>query len=204
MPGYTANADVFVEVSGMIKAAAVNLIKISRDLRTLHMLGEIRLPGVQAGSSIMPGKINPVIAESVIQAGMRICAGDALVTQCAGQGTLQICEFMPLLAQALLGALDLLIAAERQLVAHVDGITADADTCHRHLASSPGIATALVPVIGYEAATALVQRGMAAGVTDWRAFLEREVGAERVAAALRPEALLSLGHRDDGRSSSGT
>ena len=196
VPGDTAHADVFVEVSGILKAAAVNLIKISRDLRQLHMLGEIRLPAVQAGSSIMPGKVNPVILESVMQAGMRVCAEDAIVAQCASQGTLQICEFLPLLAQALLGSLDLLHAAARRLALHVDGIEADAEVCARHLNASPGIVTAWVPEIGYEAATVLVQRGAAEGVTDWRAFLEHEFGAEEVAEMLRPERLLALGHRE--------
>ena len=195
VPGDTAHADVFVEVSGILKAAAVNLIKISRDLRLQHMFGEIRLPALQAGSSIMPGKVNPVIVESVIQAGMRVCAEDAIVAQCASQGTLQICEFLPLLAQALLGSLDLLNAAARMLAAHVEGVEADAAACARHLHASPGIVTAWVPEIGYEAATALVQRGTAEGVTDWRAFLERKFGAEKVAEMLQPERLLALGHR---------
>ena len=196
VPGDTAHADVFVEVSGILKAAAVNLIKISQDLRMLHMLGEICLPAVQAGSSIMPGKVNPVILESVMQAGMRVCAEDAVVAQCASRGTLQICEFLPLLAQALLGSLDLLNAAARMLAPHVDGIVADAEMCARHLNASPGIITAWVPVIGYEAATALVQRGIAEGVTDWRAFLEREFGKEKVAEMLQPEKLLALGYRE--------
>ena len=194
LPGETAHADAFVEVSGILKAAAVNLIKISRDLRQLHLLGEIRLPAMQAGSSIMPGKVNPVIEESVIQAGMRACAEDALVAQCAASSTLQICEFLPLLAQALLGEIDLLASAAGLLAAHVDGIEADAESCARHLNASPGIVTAWVPVIGYEAATALVQRGTKEGVTDWRKFLEREFGTEKVAEMLRPERVLALGH----------
>ncbi len=193
--GDTAHADAFVEVSGMLKAAAVNLIKISRDLRLLHLFGEIRLPPVQAGSSLMPGKVNPVIVESVIQAGMRICAEDAVVAQCVAGGTLQICEFMPLLAQALLGSLELLISATQVLAAHVDGITADAACCARQVSASAGIVTAWIPVIGYEAATALVQRGQAEGVTDWMAYLEREFGAAQVAEMLRPERLLALGYR---------
>jgi aspartate ammonia-lyase len=196
VPGDTAHADVFVEVSGILKAAAVNLIKIGRDLRLLHMFGEIRLPAVQAGSSIMPGKVNPVIVESVMQAGMRICAEDAIVAQCASQGTLQICEFLPLLAQALLGAIELLTMAAHMLATHVDGIEADAEACARHLHASPGIVTAWVPAIGYEAATELVRRGTAEGVTDWRAFLAREFGAEKAAEILRPENLLALGYRE--------
>ena len=76
-----------------------------------------------------------------------------------------------------------------------DSIETDAAVCDRHLAASPGLATALVPLIGYEAMTALVQRGQAEGVTDWRAFLTRELGAARVAAVLQPENLLALGYR---------
>jgi aspartate ammonia-lyase len=144
----------------------------------------------------MPGKVNPVIVESVIQAGLRVQAEHGVVATCASQATLQICEFLPLLGQALLGSIDLAAAAGRQLAGHVDGVVADTDTCHRNLAASPGIVTAFVPLIGYDAATALVQRGTAAGVTDWRAFLERELGAEKVAAVLRPEALLALGYRN--------
>ena len=195
LPGATAHADAFVEVSGILQAAASNLIKIARDLRLLHLLGEIRLPAVQAGSSIMPGKINPVIVECVIQAGLRAQAENTLVASCAAQGTLQICEFLPLLAQALLESLDLLLATAHTLAGHVDGIETDAAVCDRHLAASPGLATALVPLIGYEAMTALVQRGQAEGVTDWRAFLTRELGAARVAAVLQPENLLALGYR---------
>jgi aspartate ammonia-lyase len=196
VPGDTAHADAFVEVSGVLQAAAVNLVKISRDLRLQHMFGEIRLPAVQAGSSIMPGKVNPVIVESVIQAGTRACAESAVVAQCATGGTLQICEFLPLLAQALLTQLDLLVRAAHQLAAHVDGIEADREACARHANASPGLVTAWVPKIGYEAATALVQRGTREGVTDWRAFLEREFGQEQVAEVLRPEKLLALGYRE--------
>jgi aspartate ammonia-lyase len=91
----TANADCFVEVSGILNAAAVNLIKVSDDLRRLAMLGEIKLPAVQAGSSIMPGKVNPVILESVIQIGIKVKANNNIVADCASRGSLQICEFMP-------------------------------------------------------------------------------------------------------------
>ena len=75
--GETANADAFVEVSGILKAHAVNLIKIANDLRLMNFLGEIHLPQLQAGSSIMPGKVNPVVAEAAIQTGMKVIANDA-------------------------------------------------------------------------------------------------------------------------------
>ncbi|OGF58059.1 MAG: aspartate ammonia-lyase, partial [Candidatus Firestonebacteria bacterium RifOxyC12_full_39_7] len=105
----TANTDSFVEVSGIMKAHAVNLIKIADDLRLLNLLGEIKLPEVQAGSSIMPGKINPVIAEAVIQTGLKVIANDGIVTAASTRGTLQINEFMPVIADAILETLDLLI-----------------------------------------------------------------------------------------------
>ena len=107
----TANADAFVEVSGILKASAANLSKIAGDLRLLHFLGEIALPPMQAGSSIMPGKVNPVMMEAVMQAGMAVRANDAVVTECAAHGTLQINEFMPLLASALLESIDILEAS---------------------------------------------------------------------------------------------
>jgi aspartate ammonia-lyase len=81
------------------------------------------------------------------------------------------------------------------LTTQVEGITADEAVCARQVAASAGLVTAWVPAIGYEAATTLVQRGQAEGVTDWRAFLEREFGAAQVAEMLRPERLLALGYR---------
>ncbi|MCK4518832.1 MAG: aspartate ammonia-lyase, partial [Candidatus Omnitrophica bacterium] len=105
----TANSDSFVEVSGILKAHAQNLIKIANDLRLLHLFKEIELPKAQTGSSIMPGKINPVIMEAAIQAGLKVIANDLLVTEAASRGTFQINEFMPLLSHAVLESLDILI-----------------------------------------------------------------------------------------------
>ncbi len=113
--GETANADSFVEVSGILKAHAVNLIKISNDLRLMNLLGEIRLPQLQAGSSIMPGKVNPVLTEAAIQTGIKVIANDGIITETAARGTLQINEFLPLLAHSLLESLDLLININRLL-----------------------------------------------------------------------------------------
>ena len=145
IPGETANADAYVEVSGILKAHAVNLIKISNDLRLLNFLGEVRLPVCQAGSSIMPGKVNPVIPEAVIQAALRVMANDLLATEAASRSSLQINEFLPLLAQALLGSIGLLTAANKVLAAHIDGIQADEARAGLHLtqeAAGRGGATA--------------------------------------------------------------
>ncbi len=109
----TQNADVFVEVSGILKAHATNLLKICSDLRLLSSgpdagLGEIRLPQRQAGSSIMPGKVNPVIPEAVSQAAMLVIGNDAALTLACASGNLELNPFLPLVAQTLLDNLDLL------------------------------------------------------------------------------------------------
>ncbi len=91
----TANADCFVEVSGILKAHAASLVKICNDLRLLGLLGEIRVPALQAGSSIMPGKVNPVLLEAAIQVGMKVMANDSLIADACSRGSLQINEFLP-------------------------------------------------------------------------------------------------------------
>lgn len=191
----TANADCFVEVSGILNAAAVNLIKVSDDLRRLTMLGEIKLPAVQAGSSIMPGKINPVILESVIQIGIKVKANNAIVADCAARGSLQICEFMPLLADALLESIDLLIAAAQMLSKHAAGIDADQGRCLERLYASPEIITAFVPMLGYDHCSELFKQFEQHGKGNIREFLEKELGKETVEKTLSPQNLMSLGHK---------
>ncbi|MCY2925828.1 MAG: aspartate ammonia-lyase, partial [Planctomycetota bacterium] len=112
----TQNADVFVEVSGILKALATSLIKISNDLRLLSSgphggLGELHLPDRQAGSSIMPGKVNPVIPEAVAQAALLVCGHDQVIAAAAAGGNLELNQFMPLIADSLLVSLDLLARA---------------------------------------------------------------------------------------------
>lgn len=192
----TANADAFVEVSGILKACAANLLKIGGDLRLLHMNRKIRLPAVQAGSSIMPGKVNPVILESVMQIGIKVQANDFIVTECASRGSLQINEFMPLLASALLESMELLGAATGMLAGHAEAIEADEAECERQFNTSVEIITAFLPEIGYDRATALVQqfRGRT-DQSDFRTFLENELGADVVTKTLSPQNLMALGHR---------
>lgn len=196
----TANADAFVEVSGIMKACAANLLKICGDLRLLHMNGSIRLPAVQAGSSIMPGKVNPVILESVMQVGIKVQANDFIVTECASRGSLQINEFMPLLAAALLESMELLGAACGMLARHAEAIEADEAECERQFNGSVEIVTAFLPVIGYDRATELVQgfkeRSNSSDQTDFRTYLENELGAEMVGKTLSPQNLMALGHRN--------
>lgn len=191
----TANADCFVEVSGILKACSANLLKICGDLRLLHMNGTIRLPAVQAGSSIMPGKVNPVILESVMQVGITVQANDFIVTECASRGSLQINEFMPLLAAALLESLELLGAACGMLAKQAEGIEADEAECARKFAQSLEIVTAFLPSIGYGRATELVEAFKQSGRSDFRTCLEETLGADLVAKTLSPQNLMALGYR---------
>lgn len=152
----TQNADVFVEVSGILKACASSLIKIANDLRFLSSgpdagIGEIRLPARQAGSSIMPGKINPVIPEAVVQAGMQVIANDLSVTQACCAGHLELNAFLPLVTSGLLDSIDLLITASdifRRFC--VDGIETNEDRCRQFVETSTATATALLPALGYD------------------------------------------------------
>lgn len=196
----TANADAFVEVSGILKASAANFAKIAGDLRLLHFLGEIALPPLQAGSSVMPGKINPVMTEAVMQVAMAARANDAIVGECAARGTLQINEFMPLIAWALLDTIAMLQACAHKLTDHVAAITADAARCSDYLADSPTLVTAFLPKIGYERAEALVKefaqaREQNSGLT-LRAFLGDKLGEAMVNEVLSAPNLIKLGHTE--------
>ncbi|MCM8812534.1 MAG: aspartate ammonia-lyase [Candidatus Omnitrophica bacterium] len=193
----TANADAFVEVSGILKAHAGNLIKIANDLRLLNYWEEIRLPPLQAGSSIMPGKVNPVLCETVIQAGLKMCANDALLAQAAARGTLQLSEFLPVVAYSLLESLAVLTRADGLFAPHIDGVVADVAVCRRRLAKSPVLITAFVPILGYERATAIVKEYAVSPDHDWWKFLEQRLGEGVVRQVLSPERLLQLGFVPD-------
>jgi len=165
----TQNNDVFVEVSGLLKACAVNLLKISGDLRLMNSgprggLGEIRLEARQVGSSIMPGKVNPVIPECVVQCAMQTVANDTAITLAAASGQLELNAFLPLISDALLDSLTLLRnAANRFREACVDTLEADPAACARHLHASTAPALSLVPLLGYEASAALAKESLATG-----------------------------------------
>jgi aspartate ammonia-lyase len=150
----TQNADVFVEVSGILKALATSLWKICSDLRLLSSsTGEIRLPERQAGSSIMPGKVNPVIPEAVTQCAMLVFGYDAALGMACASGSLELNPFLPLIAACLLETIDLLARACDILRRHaVEGITADEQRCRAHTGASTAIVTALVPILGYDRA----------------------------------------------------
>jgi len=163
----TQNADVFVEVSGLLKANATSLIKITADLRLLSSgpragLGEILLPDLQVGSSIMPGKVNPVLPELVTQVGYQIMAQDLAITLAAQGGQLELNGFLPLIAANLLPAMHnlskaMLLLAERC----ISGIRAETAKCREYLDNSTGIITVISPLLGYDVAAALAKEALA-------------------------------------------
>lgn len=161
----TQNNDVFVEVSGLLKALAVNLTKLSNDLRLMNSgpfggLGEIHLQALQKGSSIMPGKVNPVIPEMAMQCAMRVIANDSAITLAAAHGEFELNAFLPLIADALLESLHLLeraVTILRQKA--IDTLQADEARCRELLENSYALATGYIPVLGYDLVTGLVRSG---------------------------------------------
>ena len=167
----TQNNDVFVEVSGILKACATNLYKIANDLRFMASgpgagIAELSLPQRQAGSSIMPGKVNPVIPEAAMQAAMQVMANDATIAMAVANGNLELNAFMPLIAEALLGSIELLTNAVDIFCRFaVEGMEADEDACRKGVDTSTAVATALVEVIGYEQAAGIAQEALKTGKT---------------------------------------
>jgi len=196
----TQNADVFVEVSGILKACATSLLKVCSDLRLLSSgpeagLGEILLPERQAGSSIMPGKVNPVIPEAVSQAAMLVMGYDSVIAMACASGSLELNPFLPLVAACLLESFDLLARACEILRIHcVEGIEADEARCRAHVEDSTAIVTALVPALGYERACEVAQRVKATGKTVREIVLsEGLLAPETFNELISPEAACRLG-----------
>ncbi|OIQ50915.1 Aspartate ammonia-lyase [Pseudodesulfovibrio hydrargyri] len=196
----TQNADVFVEVSGMLKACAANLLKIASDLRLLSSgpaagLGEIVLPPLQAGSSIMAGKINPVMPEAVTQVALRVMGNDQVVTMAAGLGQLELNHLLPLIAHSLLESLSLLTAACRGLAwGCVDGIKPRPEQCRNHVEQSMALATVLVPALGYGAVERIVKEADDRGETVAARIEATGIASrEAVERLLSPRRLCKLG-----------
>jgi fumarate hydratase class II len=182
----TAARDALVETSGALKTVAVSLTKIANDLRLMGSgpragLAEIFLPELQKGSSIMPGKVNPVIPEVVTQVAAQVIGNDAAITAGGMQGHFELNVFVPLLARNLLDSIKLLAAAARLLADRcVDGIEANREACERYAELTLSAATALNPYIGYDAGVEIVKEAAASG----RSL--REIARERGV----PEAVL--------------
>ena len=161
--------DALVETSSHCKTFAVALIKIANDLRWMGSgprtgLAEIRLPDLQPGSSIMPGKVNPVIPEVVTQVGAQVIGNDAAVTFGGSQGNFELNVFVPVIARNLIENLELLASVSRVFAAKcIDGIEANVDTLKRYAESSPSIGTALNPYIGYEKAADIIKESTKTG-----------------------------------------
>jgi aspartate ammonia-lyase len=202
----TQNADAFVEVSGLLKALAATLVKICGDLRLLSSgpdagLGEIRLPARQAGSSIMPGKVNPVVPEAVTQAALLAIGHDQALTMAAAMGSLELNPFLPLVAHCLLESFDLLArGCETLRTACVEGIEADEARCRQQVENSTAAATALVPLVGYERVGELVAAARREGRTIRQAAIASGlVTAAEFDEATSPEAVCRLGFKNDVR-----
>ena len=158
--------DAVVELSGALKVVAVSLTKICNDLRWMSSgprtgLGEIHLPDLQPGSSIMPGKVNPVIPEATLMACAQVIGNDVTITTAGAAGNFELNVMLPVLAKNILESIGLLAATSRLLADRcVDGITADADHARELAESSPSIVTPLNRYIGYEAAAAVVKQAV--------------------------------------------
>jgi aspartate ammonia-lyase len=191
----TMNTDSFVEVSGILCALAANLAKAARDLRLYQLLGEISLPQLQAGSSIMPGKVNPVMIEAIVQTTLVVQEKHNLIMQSAAQGSLQINEYMPLIADSLLTILDLLINTTRSLTLHLEGIAVNQQICLRHVEESPAIITALIPRISYKEAEEVVAKFHKEQKVNMRHYLNEKFGTDFIDKMLSPQQLNQLGYK---------
>lgn len=197
----TQNTDVFVEVSGILKSCASNLYKISNDLRLLSSgpdagLGEINLPARQAGSSIMPGKVNPVIPEAAAQAALLAMGNDQVIAQACSAGNLELNQFMPLIAYTLLENLSVLNKATSIFNSNcVTGITANEKICRAQVENATATVTALIPKIGYEKASLLVKKSKAENISMKEAALKLNfLSAKDFEDLITPEAVCRLGH----------
>ncbi len=192
----TQDAGAFVQLSGVLKRIAVKLSKTCNDLRLLSSgpragLGEINLPAVQAGSSIMPGKVNPVIPEAVNQVAFEVIGNDITVTLAAEAGQLQLNAFEPIIAHSLFKSLAHLAAACRMLEERcVRGITANVAHLRRQVDESTGLVTALNPVIGYARASELAKEALASGRRVYDLVLEKGwMTRQQLDELMRPEVL---------------
>jgi aspartate ammonia-lyase len=158
----TSNQDSWVEVHAILKACATNLEKIASDIRLLasDFSGnpDIKLPARQVGSSIMPGKVNPVIPEFLISSAHKIYSNDLLVSSLAGQGVLELNAYLPQIGEAVLESLELLIGCYRSLKDNIlEDLDINTETAQQKLFKSPAICTAISPIIGYNKASELAK-----------------------------------------------
>lgn len=190
----TQNLDGFVSVSGVLKTCAVDISKISNDLRLMSSgprtgLSEINLPARQNGSSIMPGKINPVIPEVVSQVAYLIIGHDYTITMAAEAGQLELNAFEPVLFHHLFESIDTLKEAAATLTKHcITGITANREQCEEYIEKSVGISTALCPYIGYAKSAEIAKKSLKTGISVKELVLEEGLlKEEELKEILKPE-----------------
>jgi fumarate hydratase class II len=185
-----ANRDALVELSGALKVIAVSLTKIANDLALMGSgpragIGELFLPELQKGSSIMPGKVNPVIPEVVLQVSAQVIGNDTAITVGGLQGQFELNVRIPLIARNLLQSIRLLASTSRLFATKcVDGIEANVAGCERSAESTLAVATALNPYIGYDKATEIVKEATASGRTLREVATEQGVDEETLSKAL--------------------
>ena len=200
-----ASQDTAVELSGQLRTLAVTLMKIANDLRWMNSgplagLAEIALPALQPGSSIMPGKVNPVVPEAVAMAAAQVIGNDVTVTVAGQSGTFQLNTMLPVIAYNLLQSIELLANASRTLArSAIAGFVVNARRIAAALDRNPMLVTALNPVIGYDRAAAIAKKAYAEErpVRDVAAEMT-DLGEERLAKLLDPAALTGGGVRNGG------
>jgi fumarate hydratase class II len=166
-----ATQDTAVETSGVLKTLAVSLIKISNDIRWLSSgprcgIGEINIPSLQPGSSMMPGKINPVIAEAVIQVAFQVIGNDTVITMAGQSGNFELNVSLPIIAYNLIQSINLSARASKHLAERcIEGIRANHKQCESTIEKSLAMVTYLVPEIGYDQAAAIAKKAFDSGKT---------------------------------------
>jgi aspartate ammonia-lyase len=193
----TQDTGSFVMFSSAVKRLAVKLSKICNDLRLLSSgprtgLGEINLPPMQPGSSIMPGKVNPVIPEVVNQIAFKVIGNDLVVTMAAEAGQLQLNVMEPIIAQSLFESMEMLSNGMMTLKHRcIDGITANEEHCKQLVYRSIGLVTALNPILGYEACTKLAKAALNSTKSVYELVLESNLMTkEELDEVLKPENML--------------
>ncbi|NOQ26087.1 MAG: aspartate ammonia-lyase [Bacteroidales bacterium] len=199
MSDATSNIDSLVEVHAILKSHAVNLEKMVSDIRLLASdltgTSDLKIPQKQVGSSIMPGKINPVIPEFVISAAHKIYANDTLITSLSAQGCLDLNAYLPVIGNALLESIKLLIAADETLKNNLfNGIEINNDTAEDKLYHSPAITTALSPYIGYNNAAILAKEMKKSGEDIFKVNGKLKlIEPKKLEKILAPQNLLKMG-----------
>ncbi|MEA3317443.1 MAG: lyase family protein [Bacteroidota bacterium] len=203
MPDTTSNLDSFVEIHAILKAHAVNLEKIVSDIRLLSSditaNRELTIPQKQVGSSIMPGKVNPVIPEFVISAAHKIYSNDSLISSLSGQACLDLNPYIPTIGNALLESIKLLISANQTLHENLfNNITIDNRKAEEHLFYSRAISTALSPFIGYNKAAELAKEMKKSNINIFEANTKLKIiDSTKLKDILAPQNLLKMGFTID-------